>query len=150
MRWVMQSWGRVSFFNRYLLGTVAPRVQLDWLPALRCAAHLLVLPKRPPACLADWIDLGMAVQRVWLTATQLGLHLQPEMTPVIFRWYARAGRPFSATQALFDKALALSDQFEQVVGADQTSEFGFFARVGTCSPPKSRSVRLDLAALMKS
>lgn len=149
MQWVMQSWERVSFFNRFLLGTVAPRVQLDYLPAIFCAAHLLVKPRRAPKQLADWVELGVAVQRVWLTATQQGLHLQPQMTPVIFRWYARAGRRFSATQALFDQSLAMSDQFEQVVGAVQTTEFGFFARVGVCTPPKSRSVRLELLTLVK-
>jgi nitroreductase len=85
MRWVMHSWSRVDFFNRYLAGTIAPRIQLDLLPGLRCAAHVLVRPAQPPTQLEDWIRLGMTVQRLWLTVTQLGLHLQPQMTPVIFR-----------------------------------------------------------------
>jgi len=149
MQWVMHSWARVDFFNKYLLGTVAPRFQLDWLPALRCAAHLLVRPKRPPACLADWIDLGMAVQRIWLTATQLGLHLQPQMTPVIFRWYARAGRRFSQQQSLFNDALTLSGRFEGLASAGAKADFGFFARVGVSAQPHSRSIRLDVPELMK-
>lgn len=148
MQWVMQSWTRVEFFNSYLLGTVLPRIQLDWLPALRCAAHLLVCPKRPPAKLADWLALGAAVQRIWLTATQQGLHLQPQMTPVIFRWYAGAGRRFSAKPALFEQALAVSGQFERVVDMETTANFGFFARVGVSAMPKSRSVRLDMTDLM--
>lgn len=149
MEWVMQSWGRVAFFNRYLLGTVAPRIQLDWLPALCCAAHLLVRPQRPPALLADWVRLGIAVQRIWLTATHLGLHLQPQMTPVIFRWYARAGRHFSAEPTLFEQALKLSGEFERIANAMPKDDFGFFARVGISQVPRSRSIRQDLAALMK-
>ena len=148
MEWVMQSWGRVKFFNRYLLGTVAPRIQLDLLPALCCAAHLLVRPRRPPVILADWIHLGIAVQRIWLTATHCGLHLQPQMTPLIFRWYARAGRRFSVEPEFYEQALKLSGDFEHIASATPTEDFGFFARVGVSQLPKSRSIRQDLAALM--
>lgn len=149
MEWVMRSWGRVQFFNRFLFGTVAPRIQLDFLPALRCASHVLIRPERPPERLEDWLALGGAMQRVWLTVTQLGLHLQPEMTPVIFRWYARAKRPFSADPALFETALRLSDKFEQLAGAAPDDAFGFFCRIGASQIPRSRSTRLDVAELMK-
>ena len=150
MEWVMQSWPRVKFFNRYLLGTVAPRIQLDLVPALCCAAHLLVRPTRPPISLTDWVHLGIAVQRIWLTATHQGLHLQPQMTPVIFRWYARAGCHFSTAPQLFEQALKLSDDFERIARATPSGDFGFFARVGVSPMPRSRSLRQDLAALMKS
>ncbi|WP_293603384.1 nitroreductase family protein [Polaromonas sp. UBA4122] len=150
MEWVMQSWGRVAFFNRYLLGTVAPRIELDLLPALCCAAHLLVRPQRPPVLLADWVQLGIAVQRIWLTATHQGLHLQPQMTPVIFRWYARAGRRFSTAPTLFEQALNLSGDFERLAKATPADDFGFFARVGVSQEPHSRSIRQDLADLMKA
>jgi len=148
MRWVMQSWRRVEFFNYYLLGTIAPRIQLDYLPALLCAAHLLVKPKVKPSCLEDWVVLGSAMQRIWLTATQQGLHLQPEMTPVIFRWYARAGRSFSARPEFTKKALALSKQFEGISGESELKAFGFFCRIGVSSTPKSRSLRLGLDELL--
>lgn len=149
MEWVMQSWGRVAFFNRYLLGTVAPRIQLDLLPALCCAAHVLVRPRRSPAQLTDWIQLGIAVQRIWLTATHLGLHLQPQMTPVIFRWYARAGRHFSTEPTLFKQALKLSRDFERIAHVTSSDNIGFLARVGVSPVPESRSIRQDLLALMK-
>lgn len=148
MRWVMQSWSRVEFFNRYLMGTIAPRVQLDYLPALFCAAHLLIRPKTAPSSLKDWVALGSAMQRVWLTATQQGLHLQPEMTPVIFRWYARAGRTFSAHPELAERAGALAANFEVLAKASESDPFGFFCRVGLSSTPRSRSNRLDLNALL--
>lgn len=150
MEWVMQSWGRVAFFNRYLLGTMAPRIQLDLLPALYCAAHFLVRPKQPPAGLVDWVQLGIAVQRIWLTATLQGLHMQPQMTPVIFRWYARAGRRFSTVPALYEQALRLSDDFERLAKAAPTDNFGFFARVGVSPVPQSRSIRQELDTLMKA
>jgi hypothetical protein len=149
MEWVMTSWERVDFFNRYLLGTVAPRVQLDLLPGFFCASHLLVRPVRQPAHMTDWVCLGMAVQRIWLTATRHGLHFQPQMTPVIFRWYAQARRRFSSVEHLFGDSLALSSRFEKISGSTSDDHFGFFARVGTCRSPNSRSIRLDLPDLMK-
>jgi len=148
MRWVMQSWERVDFFNRYLMGTIAPRIQLDYLPALLCAAHVLIRPKKKPRCLEDWVSSGRAMQRVWLTAAQQGLHLQPEMTPVIFRWYAQTNRSFSANLKFGKKATALARQFESISGRSVQDAFSFFGRVGVSSSPKSRSVRFSLDELI--
>ncbi len=150
MHWVMQSWSRVDFFNRYLAGTVAPRLQLDLLPGLRCAAHVLVRPKQAPKALEDWVNLGVAVQRLWLTATQQNLHLQPQMTPVIFRWYARAGRQFSVDAHLAELASQMADDFEGIAQVKPSEPFGFFARVGICPVPLSRSVRLEVAQQMQA
>lgn len=148
MEWVMQSWDRVQFFNRFLFGTIAPRFQLDLLPGLLCAGHLLLRPKRKPEELGDWVELGSSMQRIWLTATQQGLHFQPEMTPVIFRWYARAGRRFSVEPALFDDSLWLSSEFERIACASAEDDFGFFGRIGTAPVPRSRSIRRDLTDLL--
>jgi hypothetical protein len=148
MEWALRSWERVSFLNRYLLGTVAPRIQLDLLPAWRCAAHVLIRPEKAPIKLEDWIDLGIAVQKLWLTATAHDLYLQPQMTPVIFRWYARAGRDFSAHPILTEQSARMSERFEQVVQASARDDFGFFARLGTSPEPRSRSLRRDLKDLM--
>ena len=149
MEWAMKSWGRIDFLNRYLFGTVPPRIQLDVLPAIFCAAHLLVKPKKVPVALEDWIRLGIVWQRIWLTATSHGLHLQPEMTPLIFRWYARAGRKFSVETKLFDLAVELASDLERLANAKPQEPIGFLARVGTSPVPTSRSIRLDLATLMK-
>ena len=88
------------------------------------------------------------MQRLWLTATSVGLHLQPEMTPLIFRWYVRSGRTFSALPAIMRGAAALTTSFEGAVGARQTDAFTFFCRVGHSAAPRSRSVRKDLNDLM--
>ncbi len=148
MKWVMRSWPRVEFFNRYLLGTVPPRVQLDFLPALACAAHVLLRPRAPLADVADYVAGGVALQRLWLTATSVGLHLQPEMTPVIFRWYSRSGKSFSGVAEINERARALAGDFEALAGARESDDFVFFCRVGVSSVPASRSHRLSLAELM--
>ena len=149
MHWVMQSWSRVEFFNRYLMGTVAPRIQLDYLPAMFCAAHVLIRPKSVPESLEDWVELGRAMQRFWLTATQQGLHLQPEMTPVIFRWYVRSGERFSEESRLFNCALKLAGDFELLAGATSDDSFGFFCRIGNSPVPVSRSTRREMEELIR-
>jgi len=53
MRWAMQSRERIAFLNRYFAGTVAPRVELDLLPGLACAAHCVLVARRGPSALAD-------------------------------------------------------------------------------------------------
>ena len=149
MEWAMASWERVRFMNRFLGGTIAPRIQLDLLPALLCAAHVLVRPMQTPSQLEDWIRLGATWQRIWLTATQHGLHMQPELTPVIFRWYARSGQTFSADPALSVRAAELSSEFERLAVARTSDPFGFFCRVGTSVAPRSRSIRKNLRDLMR-
>jgi hypothetical protein len=148
MEWAMASWERVRFMNRFLGGTIAPRIQLDLLPAMCCAAHMLVRPKQKPTQLDDWIRLGATWQRIWLTASAHGLHMQPEMTPVIFRWYARNGQRFSEDPELSVKAGELSTEFELLAGAKIDDPFGFFCRVGNSVEPTSRSIRKPLGALM--
>lgn len=150
MRWVMHSWQRVDFFNRYLMGTIGPRIQLDYVPALMCAAHVLLKPRAAPSRLEDWVALGAAMQRVWLTVSSLGLHLQPEMTPVIFRWYSQANRQFSSNSVFKEKSSSLARQFEAIAGTIPDQHFGFFCRVGLSEAPKSRSLRLALIDLIGS
>lgn len=148
MEWVMQKWSRVEFFNRYLFGTVAPRIQLDVLPALACAAHVLMRPRRSMDGLLGHVEAGIALQRLWLAASARGLLLQPEMTPVIFRWYARSGTPISARASIDEGARRLAGRFEHLVGGREDEPFAFFCRIGRSATPRSRSLRKDLDELM--
>ena len=147
MKWVMKKWSRVDFFNRYLLGTIPPRIQLDAIPALMCSAHVLVCAKLPLISVIDRVNAGGAIQRLWLTVTALGLHLQPEMTPVIFRWYARSGTQLSSLSRVNQEVSQLADRLESFIPDDQ-SELVFLCRVGHSSEPKSRSTRKELSELM--
>lgn len=148
MEWVMQKWSRVEFFNRYLLGTVVPRIQLDFVPALACAAHVLMRPRRPMDGLVGHVEAGIALQRLWLAASARGLLLQPEMTPVIFRWYVRSGTSISARASIDEGARPLAARFERLVGAREDEPFAFFCRIGRSSTPRSRSLRKDVDELM--
>lgn len=148
MRWAMQDWRRVEFLNTYLGGTLAPRIMLDFLPGLACAAHFLIVAGAPPAGVDDYVAAGGAMQRFWLTATRLGLHLQPEMTPLIFSMYAREGRRFSARQEALALAAEVRASLQALVGANGLDAGVFMGRIGAGPPAVSRSTRLGLDRLI--
>ncbi len=150
MRWTLKSWNRVAFMNRYLAGTLAPRIQLDLIPGISCAAHFVLTAKQKPETIDDYVNAGRAVQRFWLTATRLGLFIQPEMTPLIFHEYATAGVPFSSTKGMNEKALGVSRQFKQLIGEEEAEQAVFMGRIGSGSAPLARSTRLPLERLLLS
>jgi hypothetical protein len=150
MRWVMQDWRRVEFVNRYLAGTIGPRVQLDLLPGIACAAHLVIVADAAPTLLDDYVAAGAAVQRLWLTAATLQLQHQPEMTPLIFARYAREGRSFSASPGVERAAQIVGLELGALVGADALSRTVWMGRIGAGAPATSRSRRLPLEALILS
>lgn len=148
MRWVMHSWGRVDFFNKYLFGTIAPRIQLDLLPAIGCAAHFVLVSHEPLELLTDFVRAGTAMQRFWLTATSLGLQLQPEMTPLIFAWYVHRQTRFSQTEQLWPAANAVAARLQSLLGGGGVPHWAFMGRVGSGPSVTSRSIRLDFDELV--
>lgn len=150
MRWLLQSWRRVDFMNTYLGGTLAPRLQLDVLPALHCAAHFVIVARQPLRTLDDYLAGGRAMQRFWLTATRLALQFQPEMTPLIFASYVRGGVIFSQKRQSLDNAQALTRQLEQLLGREALENAVFMGRLGFGPAPAARSLRLPLERLALS
>jgi nitroreductase len=148
MRWVMASWNRVDIFNRWLMGTIAPRIQLDFVPALACGAHALLLADRAPAGIQDYVAAGRVLQRFWLTADRLGLRLQPEMTPLIFSRYVRAGLGFTQTRACQALAASVAGRLEAATGAATARQAVFLARLGHAAAPPGRSLRRSWQALV--
>lgn len=147
MRFAMASWQRVHFFNRFLAGTWMPRIELDLLPGLACAAHFVIAAAQAPRTADDYVAAGRAMQRFWLTATHLGLVLQPEITPLVFARYAREGRHFSATPGMAEAAGRVAAGLARIVGEATAERAVFMGRVGTGPQPQSRSLRRELASL---
>jgi len=147
MRWAMAKWERIAFLNRYLGGTVAPRVEMDLLPGLLCGAHFAIVARAKPASIDDRLAAGGAVQRFWLSATQADLQLQPQYTPLVFAQYARARRRFTTVASALERADAVAQALDRLLGsaAERTV---FLGRLGAGPPAASRSTRLPLAALV--
>jgi hypothetical protein len=150
MRWAMTSWERVAFLNRWLAGTVAPRIELDFAPSLACAAHCLIVAPRAPSAIDDYVAAGRAVQRFWLTATSLGLQFQPEYTPLVFARYARADVRFSASAGAQDRARSIAAALDRLAGPEAASRAAFLGRIGAGAPAQARSLRLPLERLIES
>lgn len=148
MQYVLGSWERVRFFNRFLAGTWPPRIQLDLIPALACASHFAIVADRLPQTVDDQIEAGRAMQRFWLTATKLGLQLQPEMTPLIFARYANEDRHFSAHPSALKMAQAVRKGFLKCIGEDATDHCVFFGRIGAGQPAEARSIRKPFESVL--
>ena len=149
MRWIMTSWQRVKFFNTWLAGHLTPRIELDLLPGLLCAAHFAIQARKAPETLDDYVAAGRAVQRFWLTATSLGLQLQPEMTPLIFSRYAREGIEFSRMPGATETAARLARRLAGILQDVPASQVAFLGRIGSGKVPTSRSLRLPVERLTR-
>ena len=149
MRWAMASWVRIAFLNRYLAGTLAPRIELDLVPGLACAAHCVLVAQRPASVLEDYVAAGRALQRFWLTATSLGLQFQPEYTPLVFARYAREAVRFAASDRAIQQAQAIRTALDRLLGLDVAPRAVFMGRIGAGEPADARSVRLPLERLLQ-
>jgi len=149
MRWVMASWQRVKFFNTWLAGHLTPRIEMDLLPGLFCAAHFAIQARKAPETLDDYVAVGRAVQRFWLTAASLGLQLQPEMTPLIFSRYIRERIEFSRMPGATETAAKLGKRLAGILRNVPVSEVAFLGRVGSGKAATSRSLRLPVERLTR-
>ena len=147
MRWVMGSWQRVSFFNTWLAGHLIPRIEMDLLPGLLCAAHFAIVAQRAPQTIDYYVAGGRAVQRFWLTAVSLGLGFQPELTPLIFTRYVREDIAFTGHAGSQSRAQKLVGQLDAVLG-ERLTQTVFMGRLGHAPLPAARSLRLPLQELI--
>lgn len=150
MRWVMTNWERVRFFNTWLGGHLTPRIEMDLLPGVLCAAHFTIVARRAPQTVDDYVAAGRAVQRFWLTATQQGLQLQPELTPLIFGRYVREGTTFSQMDGAREQAAKLLRRLAFLLKDLPTEQVAFIGRIGNGKAAISRSLRRPLERLLRA
>lgn len=149
MRWAMASWRRVHFLNTWFAGHLLPRVQMDLVPGLRCAAHFALVTGGGLSTVDDYVQAGRVMQRFWLTAASLDLYVQPEMTPLIFARYAREGVRFTTVASAQAAAAGLARRLDDLFSG-QTNRVFFLGRIGAGPPPQSRSLRRALSDLLVS
>jgi nitroreductase len=149
MRWAMASWERVDFLNRYLAGTLVPRIELDLIPGIACGAHCVLVAECAPTRIDDYIATGRALQRFWLTATSLGLQFQPQYTPLIFARYARTGTRFTTNANANKRAQAIHVALDHLLEPNVAARAMFMGRIGAGKPADARSIRLPLEELMQ-
>ena len=151
MRWAMADWSRMQRLNR-MSGTGMARLQLDYLPGLGCAAFftakLAVALPLPEERVTTLLRAGESLQRFWLTATQLGLAMQPAAAAVIFADYGERKHIFTDDARLRQKAGSLATAFRLAVSFP-ASDYVFMGRIGVphARLPRARSIRLPLSSL---
>ncbi len=159
-RWLMTSWQRMRMLKYMPGGTLLARIEMDLLPGLFCGAHFTIewedAGSGPVAGdgtaseIVRLLETGAALQRLWLTATRLGLALQPSLAPLCFAHHARKGALMKegAAQQRRGRRLvaALSKQF-----AATPEHWLFLGRIGRPRKPSrtSRSLRRPIAELKK-
>jgi nitroreductase len=151
MRWAMAAWSRLDRLNR-LTGTWAAARQLDVATARGSAAFFtLEAPSvaTGPDRTETLLRQGMAIQRFWLTATRLGLALQPGLAILIFAQYGADGHAFTSDATLRAKAGQLAKDFTAVLGR-RPADVAFLGRIGEPVPglPGVRSIRRRLSDLI--
>ena len=151
MRWGMQDWHRTQVLNRAgapLIGQIG----LDYLPGIASGAFFFVRRLHTPDVVeaADLLRIGRSLQRLWLTATRLGLVVQPTMATIAFAWYGESGERFSDAKSQLRAAGRLAAAFRDEFGTS-AREAVFLGRIGEPRPrlATSRSTRLPLHRLME-
>jgi len=152
MRWSMQSWPRARLLNR--LGSIATAaLQMDYMPILASSAFFAL--RLPQAGLSaeqrarSILRAGQHIQRFWLTATRLGLAMQPALATLIFADYGEKQERFTADAGASRKAAALAAAFRRFF-REGPSDFVFMGRIGEPRFVQSdcRSMRRPLAELV--
>lgn len=149
MRWAMISRERVDILNRYLWGHGFPRLEMDIIPALFCGGHCLLVTDQRIRGAWDGVNAGRAMQRLWLTATSLGLQTQPEMAPVIFSRYVAEGRTFTVNAKAWCQAKLFRERFALFFSDKDWDRAVFLMRLGVGKTPIVRSLRKPLADLIE-
>jgi sulfur-carrier protein adenylyltransferase/sulfurtransferase len=151
MRWAMTRWERTRRLNS-LGGALTAAWQMDYWPGLSSAAHFVV--RRPSdsvgktATPAELLVIGGSLQRFWLTATKLGLAVQPMLAGLAFAHYGEHQIQFSAELKLAGQAERLATRFRRLLGT--SADVVFIGRIGEPFPklPTHRSTRRPLSELM--
>lgn len=146
-KWSMQKWSRVKLLNK-LGGITIGSVDLDLKPGIYCTAHVVLATKDNTGSQEQrYLRAGMALQRLWLTATKLGLVMQPSFTPIIFSYYAKNNIKFTNNEKIIKAAHKILEQANKFFPMDKAM---FLGRIGYPSRAKlsSRSERLPLEALL--
>jgi hypothetical protein len=151
MRWMMADWKRIAFMNRFPGATGIAQLEMDLRPGRFCAAHFTVERRELSVAgdeAASLLRAGQAMQRFWLTATSLGLAMQPAFAAINFAIHGMKGDRLKDTPALQGKAQGLARALTEAEGFDPARTL-FRGRIGRPRrTPEARSMRKPLNELL--
>ena len=150
MRWSLARKSRTEFVNR-LGSPFFAGLQMDLMPGVFSAAYCgFRVPERAPeapGAAQQLLQVGQAVQRFWLTATRLGLVMQPCLAILAFSNYGASDIPFTVSGKERQSAAVLARKTRTFF--PESDRMLFLARVGyPQNHQASRSTRRPLNELM--
>lgn len=153
MRWAMQRWSRTQLLN-HLGGTFTAALQMDYVPGLCSAAFFTIAMSggvSPEHRISALLQAGESIQRFWLTATKLGLAVQPGLATLAFAHYGKMSVPFTTDLSARRSSKRLASSLERALRAT-AGECIFIGRIGwpLAETKICRSTRLPLAELIES
>ena len=155
MKFAIKKWSRLNFLNTYMAGTLAPQLEGEIIPGIKCAAHYFIIAKDKKFTKGDalqTIEIGRKLQRFWLAATKLGLAMQPSFAMMFYVDLHRNNVAFVSEESLIEKIRRLAEKFSNVRTDKKLpdSHLVFAGRIGTPISPKitSRSTRKQLEELI--
>lgn len=153
MRWLLMDRKRTDFANRIGSPLVAG-LQMDTVPGIFSSAYVAFrLTGRshdPKERINQLLRAGQSVQRFWLTATKLGLVMQPCLAALAFTHYGSTGEAFTISDGARRLAINLARRANRVLSHPE--ELVFLGRVGVPNIRKveSRSTRMPLTSLVRN
>ena len=153
MRWSLMDWKRADFSNRLGSPFIAG-LQMDAAPGIFSSAYFAFRLKGrlgdPKERVSQLLRAGQSVQRFWLTATRLGLVMQPCLAALAFTHYGSTGEAFTVSKSGRRVAAKLAHKANQVLSRPE--ELVFLGRIGWPNVRKleSRSTRVPLTSLMRN
>lgn len=147
VRRLLPRWRLLNLMNRYAGGTISIRLAVEYLPFRRSNGAMALLAPVEPKGADDFIDIGRQVQRLWLTATALGLALQPLYAPLLLRTYVANGVRHTDDDALWRRTENAAAAFDESFGVD-AARVGFLFRTG--AEPGNRTARSVRRPLQES
>ncbi len=153
MKWAIKKWSRIKFLNKYLFATLSVKLELDIIPGIFSSSYCILMTEKPHKKLTldqqhqRAILVGMQFQRLWLTATRIGLVLQPNYTPITFSYYHNTNKKFTVDDRALKKSAVLAEKI-QLLFPDK--DVLMIARIGLPRSRKKqvRSLRLSLDELI--
>lgn len=153
MRWLFKDWRRIEFMNKFMVGTLIAQIEMDFLPGLSCGAHFVVYAKNSPSPQSTdfFLKSGEAMQNFWLTATSLGLVMQPGTATQMFAFLGKRKDRFTSDAGTLAKAERIAKLLSEETQID-VLDVAFMGRIGQRRHRKivSRSVRLPLEKLLET
>ena len=130
MKWAMREWSNKRL--NQTVGTSAAVLQMDYLPGLCSAAYFTIAMKAkeasPDERVQALLETGQAIQRFWLTATKLGLAMQPCLATLAFAHYGKSATPFTTEAGPRRAAGKLAASVDRILGGN--GELVFMGRLG--------------------